>query len=326
MGQKDKCGVALQTALGTKATTMDYWPPVTEATLEPDRQTLEMDEALGLYEKAAPDMGSKTYGGTIAGAVRPTSIGCLLSAAFGAPTTSTVTTGVYSHVWDVAAGNPLPFSTMCVNGDPTTAIVDLFYDAYINALELSAQSNDYMMFSADVVALHLDDSQSNPSSTLDGSSRFTWAQLAAQIAVSGGSLGDIDVSNWRFRRNTNIEVDDVAFGDTEANGVTRGVATMEGSFTATGKDNVSTHYRRALLDSPADVRLVLTATGGTISGAHKYTLTVDIKKLRYTKASKPVSGSDPLKNTTVDFGAYLDGSQSVVITLKNADAGTNYAP
>lgn len=329
MSQKDKLGVALQASVGTKKTTMDYWIPVTAASLAPSRDTLAISETAGIRVPLPEDMGSKSYAGSIDGAMRPDSFPAILGAAFGAPTTSTlVAATAWSHVFDPCASgkNPRPLSVFQVYGDPTTPIVDLFYDVYINGLEMSVAQNDYMLFSADCVGLHLDQSQSNPSATNDATSKFTATQVGAQISVDGGSLADVSISDWRLRWNNNIEADPTPLGETEAASATPGSVTIEGSFTVTGANNVSDHYRRALLDTPSAVRLVLTAEGATISGAHKYSVVVDIKRLRYTAAPVAVSGSDALKGVTVDFAAYLDSgtSKAVEITVKNGQDGSKF--
>lgn len=329
MSQRDKLGLALQTAHGTKKTTMDWFVPVTEAEFSPDRQTLEIDENIGSRVPLPEDLGSKIYKGSITGAVRPNSLPALMGAAFGSPTTSVlVAATAWSHTFDpVASGKaPRPMSVMTVLGDPTTDIVDLFYDAYINSLELSVATDDYMMFSADCVALHLDDTQSSPSSTHDGTSKFPFNKVGVQMAVNGGALADISCSNWRVRWNNNIEPDDVVLGDIESNGVTPGKVTIEGSFTVAGTDNVAAHYRRALLEDPDKVRLVLTATGANISGVHDYTVSVDVKRLRYTSAPVGIKGSDTLKGITIDFAAYLDetSGKAVEYIVKNSNAGSTY--
>lgn len=324
MSQKDKFGVALQSAVGTPVTTMTAWPPVTEASFEPNRATLEIDETVGIRVPTVEDLGSKSYSGSVAGAVRPDSFPVFLSATFGEPTTTEkVAATAWEHVYD-CLGDPMPLSAFLVYADPATPIVDLFSDVWVNSLEVTAATDDYMLFSADCVAGKLDTAQANPTITSDGTSKFPFNQLGAQISVNGGALTDVDISEFRFRWNNNIELDDVPLGSLESEGATPGSVSIEGSFTVTGANSVAAHYRRVLQENPDNVRIVLTATGAQISGVYDYKVAIDIKRARYTAAPVKVSGSDTLKNISVDFAAYLDTTNAVTITVVNANDGTDY--
>lgn len=330
MSQKDKFGVAIQSSgVGTKVTTAEWWIPVSSAELKPNRESLKIDETIGIRVPLAQDTGTKTYGGTVKGAVRPGSFPALLAAAWGAPcTTASACTGAYTHVFDpcVSGKLPLPLSAYLVYGDPTTPIVDLFYDVFLNSIEVSCSTDDYMMFDADCVALHLDTAQANPTVTSDTTTKMTFKDLAATMTVAGCTT-TVSLSDFRLRWNNNIDADPVAFGSTEASSVTPGSVSIEGSFTITGSNNISTHYRRALLDDPTSVQLVLTATGGVIgSTACSYVISYDIKQLNYTDAPVSVNAAEPLRAVEVTFGAFLNESlsQAVVVTVTNNHDGTKY--
>lgn len=331
MSQKDKFGIALQSAVGTKVTTMAWWIPVGTAEFKPDRKTLDYQETVGIRVPTQQATGSKLYTGSIEGATRPNSVGALLGAAFGTPTTACTTAcsvATYQHTFDPCATgkNPRPFSAMSVFADPGTPIVQLHYDCFLNAIEFSAQADDYLMFKTDVVALHLDTTQSNPAITSDSTTKFTYQNITACTTVSGCSA-EIPLTNFRVRWNNNIEPDPVLLGDTEATSATPGSVTIEGDMEVSGSDNISAHVTRALLDTPEDVSLRINVVGANIGVSNvPYKFVIDIKKLNYTDAPIAISGSDTLKTVKITFGAFLDESTSKAIefTVVNNNAGTTY--
>lgn len=327
MSQKDSVGVALQEDISTPSTTMDYWPPVTAENLDVTRDEMKLDEAFGVRAPADTELGGKSVAGKVEGAVRPTSIGAFLSACFGEPDTTLLSAGVYQHVWDaVGAGMvPLPLSIMSVNGDVTPAIVELYKGCMLNTLELSAATKDYMMMAADFLGLGIDTSQSAPSVTRDGSAKFRWDQLGATLAVDGAAAAPIKISEFGFTYGNGIELDDPAFGETNPTGATPGDVEVGCTFTA--NETLGAHRTRALLDTPENCRLVLTATGAHIGVTSVHTsLAIDIARLRYTSVPVDISGKEILKNVKVTCRGSLDETLSklVTITLVNGEDGSKY--
>ena len=329
MSQKDSCGIALQHDMAAPATTMAYWPPVTAENLDVTRDEMKIDEAFGVRAPSDSDLGSKSVGGKVEGAVRPTSIGTFLSACFGAPvTTATVAATVFTHVWDAVGvgAAPLPMSIMSVNGDVSPAIVELYEGCMLNTFDLSCTSKDYMMMGADFLGLDIDATQSAPSVTRDGSKKFRWDQVLAKLGINGAAPAAVKISDFGFTYGNGIELDEPALGQTSPSDATAGDVEVGANFTV--MENLGDHRTRALLDDPENCQLVLEAIGALIDSTHHISLKIDIARLRYTKVPVDISGKEILKNVKVECRGSLDetANKLVTITLVNGEDGTKYVP
>lgn len=322
MGQNDAVGLAKQTDFATKKTTMDFWLPLTAENIGCNREELAIDETLGTRAPSDRVLGGKMYEGSMGGAVRPAGFGLLCAGAFGAPTTTTLTTGAYQHVYNPhAAGRvPLPLSVFTYNADPTTTIRDLFWGCYVNELEVKCEANGYMTFTAGIVGAQLDDTQSAPTATMDSTSKFPFDQLTATIAVNGGAAGAINLANFRLKWLNNMEPAPFVLGSTAVSSFTPGNVGIELDFETI--DTLSTHYRRALLDTQDAVAVVVKAEGATIASTYKYTVQFDLKKARYVSAPIDIDAGSTLTKVAVQAkGVYDDSSsKSLETTIKNATA------
>lgn len=329
MSQKDSVGVALQKDLATAATTMTYWPPVTAENMDVTRNDLKIDETFGTRAPRDAETVSESVGGKIDGAVRPSSIGAFLSAAFGAPvTTATVPGSVFTHVWDAVAvgAGPLPLSILSVNADMTPAIAELYRGCMVNSLDLSCATKDYMLMSADILGFDVLGSQTVPSITRDGSKKFRWDEVSAKLGINGAAASAIKISDWTVSYGNGIALDDPAFGESAPSGMTPGDVTLTSTFTVL--ENLGQHRTRALMDTPDNCNLILEATGPLIDGTNHISLKVDIARLRYTKAPVDITGKDIVKNVKVECAGSLDEATNklITITLVNGEDGTKYLP
>jgi hypothetical protein len=288
---------------------------------------MKLDETFGVRAPSDTELGGKSVAGKVEGAVRPTSIGAFLSACFGEPDTTTLSAGVYQHVWDAVAvgAGPLPMSIMSVNGDVTPPIVELYEGCMLNTLDLSCATKDYMMMAAEFLGLGIDTSQPAPTVTRDGSSKFRWDQVAAELGVDGDSPDPVKISEFGFTYGNGIELDEAALGETNPTGATEGDVEVGATFTV--MEDLGAHRTRALLDEPENCQLVLTATGPHIGVTSVHTsLEIDIARLRYTKVPIDISGKEILKNVKVECRGSLDETLTklVTITLVNGEDGTKY--
>ncbi len=331
MSQKHRVGAALQSAVGTPVTTMTHWIPVTSANVDPNREELEITETAGRRAPDPTDLGSKSYQGSIAGAVRPNSFPLWKTAAFGTPaTTVLVAAAAWQHIWnpDGTGSEPRPLSLMLIADDSTTPIVDFFSDVFITGLKVSCARDDYMLYELKTLPLHMDLATADPGAVVhDATSKFPFNALGVQLSVNGAALAELGISDFEIDYDGKFEVDEVNLGSLEADGATSPGYSITGSFNVTGVNNVSPHYRRALLETPDQCRLVITAAGATISGAHKYAEIIDIKHLRYISAPIALEAASMLNKIKVDFKAFWSTSDSKAMewTTVNTDDGADLA-
>lgn len=323
MSRVDSVGLAKQAAAGSKQTTMEYYVPVETATFNSNHETESVEESVGHRFPTDIDMGTEYFTVGMTGKARAGSFPRVLSGYFGAPTTTAPTAGVKLHTFDPAtATSTVPHSILVTRKDPATPIVDLPYDAYGNTLSMSVGVNDWLSFDSSWVAISNDDSQSAPSVTLDSTPRFNFDECKAYITVNGGSETEVAVSGWSMNYSNNYATDNFVLGQRSLYSLTEGNATAE--FTFTVKEDLDGHYRRALLASPDNVKLRLTAIGSVISGAYNYQFEAIAYKLNYLSAPANVSAADTLTGVEVTARAAYDTGSSKFVTVSVQNTVTAY--
>lgn len=235
---------------------------------------------------------------------------------------------VYKHVWDpTAAGKrPMPATLWTVNDDVVPAIVDKFVGAVGNELSLEVEANGYLVFTAGLLAAVLDQTASAPSATRDTTKKWAFHQLSAQISVAGAALEPIKLTAFSMSYNNNLVDDLFVLGSTEVEDLPPG--NIESEVGMTSASDIPDHYRRALKDTPEDVRLVLKASGARIlaAGTHAYSIEIDLKRLQYTEAPVEIDASETLRGVEITAVPVFDETTSglVTVTVENNQTGAAY--
>jgi hypothetical protein len=328
MARLDKVGFAKQVAMGTKQATMEYFPPVESADVEDQRENIEQEETTGRRFPDGIDYGTTHWELGMKAAPRVSSLPRYASAYLGAPTTSTpdVTNAptARSHVFDPAAAGkvPVPHSIFAVRKDPSTPIVDLFWDALGNEFSLSVEPNGFLAFEGSFIAKELDDTQADPSLTLDTSRRMVYDQAKVYISVDGGGETEVKVAGWGLTYGNGIDTDQAILGSRRLFTLAEDNAVATVRFSP--RESLSTHYRRALQDDPASVKLRMTATGAIIGGAVAYKVEVIANAFEYLKAPANISASERLKKIDVEGRVKYDVSASKFVTLEVVNTVASY--
>lgn len=318
----DSVGIAKQAAVGTKQTTMEYFVPVESATVGLNRETQTVEESVGHRYPTDLDYGTQHWEGSLTGKPRYSSFGRVLSGFFGAPTTTTTAfAGAKLHTF--ATGTlPQVHSILVNRTDPSPAITDLIYDAYGNGLTLTAAVNDWLSMEAGYIAKSNDDTQSEPTVTLDTSPRINFDELTAAFVVNGGSSNPLTISNFSLSYSNNYETDNFVLGSRNLYALNEGNATADVSFTV--KSGLADEYRRALLADPDNVKIVLTGTGALIGGGVNYSMVLTVFKCQYISAPANVSAADRLTGIEVSARAAYDTSTSKFIDIALTNTVTAY--
>jgi hypothetical protein len=317
--RNDIFGLAKQTGLGTKQTVMEYFPPVETVSPGASRETLEEEETTGTRFPTGIEYGTQFWEVQVEGAARFNSLPRLLSGFLCAPVTTTpdgtgAPTG-RNHAFDVAAPGaaPVPHSMFVVRRDPSPPIVDLFWDALGNELELSVEPNGFVRYAAGYVARELDDGQPAPSPTLDVSKRIPFDLCKAHLSVDDGPETEVAVAGFSLAYSNSIDTDEAVLGSRRLFTVEPGNATAEVTFMP--RQGLEEHYRRALQDDPASVRIRLEALGAVIGAAVRYKLEVIVHSCEYVDAPAEINAAERLKSIEVTARARYDDTSSKFVTV-----------
>lgn len=316
MSRIDFVGLARQTAgMGTKVTVMEYFVPVERVTVNPNTEQLTIEETLGTRFPTGLDYGTRFFELPLEGAPRMTSLPRILSAFLGQPA-SAGTTGAYTHTFDPTLAGKVcePHSLFVVRKDPNPPIVDLFWDARGNTMELSCAPNEYLRMNASFIALDLDDTQTAPTPTTDNSNRRKFSEVIVESSPDGTTWTAIPSAQWGITYNNNLDTDEAVLGQRKLYALPEGNADCEVRFTP--RVNMDDYYRSYLGVDPTTSQLRMTATGA--DGA---IVTVTCHAFEVTDAPAPIDASTVLKGIEVTgrCKAAADG-KFVTIVVTNAVA------
>src|ERR1043166_5990509 len=255
MSRVDSVGLAVQTAgMGTKVTSMEYWVPVETANVTANRQTLTIEETIGTRFATALDYGTRFFEVPMAGAPRASSFPRILSGFLGNADSTTPGTPVF----DPTAANqiPEPHSIFAIRNDPKAvgqpAIIDLFWDARGNELQINIAANDYVKMEANWIALDLDDTQTDPVPTYDSSKRFKFSQVVVEYTLDGSftDQNPIVAGSAGVTYQNNLDPDEAVLGSRKLYALPTGNADAEVRFST--RTEMKDFYRRALDADPTD--------------------------------------------------------------------------
>lgn len=343
MGQVDAVGLALNPGKAQKvtATAPTVFPPLTSEGIEPDIATLEHRATIGTRAPERQKRGGRSYAGSLEGGVRPISMGVLFTLAFGEPVSSTQPDAtnaatVYRHVWNpIASGKrPVPGTIWTINqDDPDEIIVDKYIGVGLNELAFTIEQNDYLLFTADVVALRNVEGGSAPAITRDSSALWSFDEVGAQISIpsiSSGTYQDIALYAWNLAYSNDLQgADQFALGSKEAVKWREGNISSTVGFTAA--EDIESHYRRSIADTPELVKIKLFAKGRQLYDAVLSTndlyesLEVEFKAIEYYTGNVAIDAENPLQDIEIEGTSILDGSGNLMtVTLTNEHDGSDY--
>jgi hypothetical protein len=288
-GALSHVGLAKEVTWGTAVAATDYLQFVSEGLTEEIEQILS-EAKRGIYDESPSFDGMKTIQGEVSAEVYPDIIGHLLRGAFGAPTTTQPDAvnnpTVYQHVFTPSNNNfasacALPPYTLEVHRDLEQAFQ--YAGSVINDLTLSFGNDQKIMRSAaQVIAKSLAlIAKTTPSFETTNPFRFHQATITINGVVND------DVQSLNFGVQNNLEGRGTLNGTKQISRVLRnGRRTLPVGFTFDLVNLTEFNRFRDQQEVPAKIELV----GDTISGTHKYKLTVDIPKLRYT--AFPINAGD----------------------------------
>lgn len=330
MSRADSIGIAPQTDLRTGATAVAYSPPVTQATPEMNRQTLDISETLGNRAPVAQEYGGRVFTNPMQGALRPRSGGLILAGFFGAPasTPNATAPAAFDHVYDSLANLPV-LSSIWTRTDLSHigqgAILDKYIGCVGNTLNLTCEANNYLLFEAGYVAREWMPDPPAPSFTRDTSGRWPFNRVTVEMAVGSGAYEATPAKAFSLAYSNDVTTDDYVLGGLFVDSLPLGDIELTGSFRPTR--DIKGHTRRAMADAPEDIRLKLVATGPEIAPGVNFSFEVELFRLETLSApGNQINAGETLRDVEVSWRAVLDDTSGKLVTVKltNTENGSLY--
>jgi hypothetical protein len=314
IGSLAHVGLAKETTFGTAVPATDYIRFASEGISEEIEQVAS--EILnGVVDEAGSYEGMHNVAGDVAFDVYPNVVGNLLRSALGAPVTTMVVAGVYSHVFTPVQSNfsnvcALPPYTIEVNRDLEQAFQ--YAGCVINELTFSFGTDKKIMSgSAAILAKKLAlIAKTTPS--FDVQDPFIWNQATITL----NSAVNKDVSTAEFGVKNSLEARATLDGTREISRILRnGKRSFPVKFTLELKDMTEYNLFRAQNEVPLKIEFI----GPVISGANNYKITIDIPKFHFNAFPINVDGAGAL-TAQVDGVAEYDPTSlyGMKVTLVNS--------
>jgi hypothetical protein len=315
-GTLSHVGLAKETAFGTPVAATDYVRFASESFDETIEQ-IKSDILNGVVDEAPYYEGLHTIKGDLEFDVYPNVVGNFLRSALGAPTTTTLGTGVYQHVFTPAQANfssncALPPYTFEVNRDlgqafqyTGTVVDELTFNFGTDKKIMTAQAS----IIAKALALI---TKTTPS--FDVQDPFTWNQAA--ITFNGST--NANFSTLEFGVKNSLDGISTLDSSRTINRILRkDKRTFPIKFTLELQD--MTEYN--LFKAQNEIALSIVLTGGVISGANNYKIQVDVPKFHFNTFPIVVKGAGVI-TAQVDGWAEYDPTSlyGMKVTLVNSKA------
>jgi len=304
MSRVDMVALARKGAgFGSKVTVPTDVVPVESAEPEADRQELTAEETIGNRAPTPLDYGVTFYRHRITLLPRPSSIGRILSACKGQPTTVAGAggdAGSYVHTFDeMAAGKkPEPHSVYLVRNDPDPAIVDLFWDSVLDDYTLTFAPDKYVEMETAWISRALDDTQPAPVAAADSGRRWKPAQVLVYISIAGAAEATVVCRDASVKYGNQHDTDEAVLGSDELYALPPG--NIDPQVTFTPREQLSSYYREALKKEPDSIALRVVATGRAIGTTSQFfTYEEKIYACEAISAPAPIDASSVLKGVTV---------------------------
>jgi len=313
-GRDIKVGIARESSGRGTPVAATYYIPRNDFSFEDKANVVIDEQGYGVIEDSVDEkITSKWAEGDLGGLVRSKAIGLLLYNALGSssPTgaSGSPSAGLYTHTITVSQSHEHPSITITVDdpteGDRTFAL------AMLNTLEISAERNEFVTFSANMMAKSSTPSTATPSYVSETSfiSPDVTAKFKPTLSGIGGKTNTV-LKSATITIEKELEKDDVLGKIDPENFLNK---TLRVSIEMTKNYENTTFKDMYMTSSPTAMRLGIVSSSGSPIG-----LTVDLNQVKITEWATEKGLDDLITETfTAKANFKLADSQMIKALLVN---------
>lgn len=307
-------GLGKETTFGTAVAATDYIRFASEGISEEIEQ-VKSEVLNGVVDEAPQYEGAHTVKGDVSFDVYPNIVGNLLRSALGAPVTTMIVAGVYSHVFTPVQSN---FSNVCALPPYTIEVNRDFAQAFqyaggvVDELTFNFGSDKKIMTGQAAIIAKALALIAKTVPSFDAQDPFTWNQ--ATVTLNG--TANTNVSTIEFGVKNSLEAKDTLDGTRNISRILRnGKRTFPVKFSLELQDMAEYN----LFKAQNEVTLKIELVGAVISGGNNYKITIDIPKFHFNAFPINVGGAGAV-TTQVDGLAEYDPTSlyGMKVTLVNS--------
>lgn len=318
-GQDAVLGIAFQNSHGTVASVNSFYPmPFLSESLSPAYPELLSENMEGRFDEGEGYSGARNVGGTLSMEAQPITVGVLLKAMFGDPS-SVTSDSHYTHTFKPRTGdfdvnviaNPLTVYKNLADGGQ----VPLYRDLVATRLELSVANGEFLTAGVDLTGGVVETKTTSANIGVAVGKKWTWDVSSVEL----GGAANTDFADLTVTVDEQASTRHVLQTSRDPARVKRD-GRRQVRVNGTVRFSDQTEYDLFLAQTTQELKLTLTGTVEIQSGYYDV-LGIDIPAFKYL--AYPVEFADP-SELQVSFegkGDYHTGSgTSIAFTLVNTQA------
>ncbi|MFA6158897.1 MAG: phage tail tube protein [Candidatus Paceibacterota bacterium] len=320
VGRQKLVGLALEATRGVAESVAAKWLKHVDNDIYPRVTKVVDDSHFGVLEDSQGSrVVQKWLEGTINGIVHADSIGYLLANIYGSVATEALGDGVYEHTFDLLQNIEHPTLSIFVHdSDVDKSVINC---GVISSLELSASVDDYLRFTAGIVAKEKAANSDTPS--FDAENDFIGRDVSIQLADTLEGLDAapvIKAKNFTISKDPGV-VRDHVLGSQVADGIYNSKMAIEGNFVI---NHNGTTYEALLTGDTAKFMKVTIESAAVIGSDDHPSLTYVFHKIQVQDRSR-IGGNDELVTEEVGFKAFYNQTTGKASTAILVNKTASYA-
>jgi len=324
IGKQIELGLAVENVRGTSPSQPEVWlRNVTANVIAKAEKVVDESKRGQLEDSENARVVKKWYQGEVEGVLAADPIGYFFYNLYGIANDTTVTTGVYSHVFTLQ--NSIQHASLSLFAKDGGAQQAVFKNGMLTSLEITASPDDLVRFSAEFMAAGEGANASSPSYE-NTQYDFIGKDVSIKLAdTEAGLTGATAISAKSLSVKWDVgAIIDYVLGSYSPDDIYNAKMSIEGEFVL----NFSGETYKDLFLGDTDKYMQITIAGtADIGGGNYPTITILFNKVKVMDWNRD-GGNDELVTETISFKAFYndtDGQQSKV-TLKNKTAEYDTAP
>jgi len=318
VGKEIELGIALESTIGTAETTADKWVKKVSADIMARSEKIIDDSTMGVLEDSQNSrVVKKSFDGDLAGIVHADLIGYFFAQIYGDVSVTEVEAGeVYDHSFSMLQNIIHP--TLSIFAKDGGVNQEVFNNGVINTLEINASVDDFVRYTANIMASEASSNSQTPS--YDVERDFIGKDITVKTASTEAGLTSADaicLKDISISFDTGA-ISDYCFGSYSPNAIYNGKMAIEGSFTKNYTDDT---FKDLFTSDTANYMQIVIAGDATLAGSNSPTVTILLNKTQIQDWSRS-GGADELVTEEVSFKAFYntaDGEQSTAIVRNVTD-------
>lgn len=303
IGRLVNLGIGRETTRGT-GVAPTYLVPKSDFSFDDKIVQARSDAGVGRIEDSQEAFVTTKYAqGEVGGEIRASSFGLILYSLLGSLSTSGPSDSAYTHSFSISNTNTHTSLSFLVSDSNTTELYKL---AMINSLEIAAELDALVMYTAEFISKQSVGSSASQASLVD-EYKFTKKHVRIKLAANLAALSAasaISVKNLSLKITKNAALDDV-LGTAEPEDILNHQLSVEGEMTLNYEDETYKNYMKNGTARAMEIAFI--NTDETIGASTNPSLTFRFPNVDFFDW-EPDYGLEDVVSQTFSFKASYDAS------------------